>query len=88
MRKVFLESPSTLEDILKRFGCEKPFLKNRQVDNIDYDGTRHYRYLTESGNKAYNLLTDVIYGLQNIGVIDNANDIIDELDSIVSSEEY
>lgn len=84
MKRFFAETPSSLEDILRRFGCEKPFLKNRQLDYIENDGTRHYRSLTASGNDAYNLLTDVIYGLQNIDVIDNADEIIEQLDDIVS----
>lgn len=89
MKKFNEKVPGTLEEILQMcFDCKKPFLKQKQVDTIDYDGEKHYRHLTVPGNVAYSRLTDAIYGLELIGVIDNANDIIEELDDIVSSEEY
>ena len=87
MKKFYMEAPTTLEEILRRyFGSEKPFLKKKQVDYIDDDGEKHYRHLTVSGNDAYNCLVDVLYGLQNIGIIDNANEAIERLDALVSEE--
>lgn len=87
MKKFYMEAPMTLEEILRRyFGSEKPFLKKKQVDYIDDDGEKHYRHLTVSDNDAYNCLVDVLYGLQNIGIIDNANEAIERLDALVSEE--
>ena len=37
-------------------------------------------------NKAYSKLVDLVYGLQNIGVIDDADEIIEQLDALVSEE--
>lgn len=63
----------TLEDILQIcFGCKKPFDKNGNQ--------------TVAGVKAYEKLIATIYGLENIGVIDSAYNVIKQLDEIVSSE--
>ena len=58
-----------LETILQNFGYKKVFKK---------DGT-----LSVDGNKAYGNLIEIIYNLQFIGVISNANEIIDKLDKIL-----
>lgn len=63
----------TLEDILQIcFGCKKPFDKNGNQ--------------TVAGVKAYEKLIATIYGLENIGVIDSAHNVIKQLDEIVSNE--
>ena len=59
-----------LETILQNFGYKKVFKK---------DGT-----LSVDGNKAYGNLIEIIYNLQSIGVISNANKIIDKLDKELS----
>ena len=58
-----------LETILQNFGYKKVFKK---------DGT-----LTVDGNKAYGNLIEIIYNPQFIGVISNANEIIDKLDKVL-----
>ena len=58
-----------LETILQNFGYKKVFKK---------DGT-----LSVDGNKAYGNLIEIIYNLQSIGVISNANKIIDKLDKLL-----
>lgn len=58
-----------LETILQNFGYKKVFKK---------DGT-----LSVDGNKAYGNLIEIIYNLQFIGIISNANAIIDRLDKIL-----
>jgi len=64
---------NTLEDILQIcFGCKKPF---------DKSGNQ-----TVTGVKAYEKLIATVYGLENIGVIDSAHNIIKQLDEIVSIE--
>ena len=76
-----------LESILGHcFGCKRPFLAKKKLDCIEADGEKHYQYLTASGNKAYSKLVDLVYGLQNIGVIDDADEIIEQLDALVSEE--
>mgnify|MGYP004544866583 FL=1 len=64
---------NTLEDILQIcFGCKKPFNKNGDQ--------------TSTGVKAYEKLIAAIYGLENIGVIDSAHNVIKQLDVIASGE--
>lgn len=61
----------TLKDILQIcFGCKKPF---------DKSGNQ-----TVAGVKAYEKLIATIYGLENMGVIDSAHNVIKQLDEIVS----
>lgn len=63
----------TLEDILQVcFDCKKPFDKNGNQ--------------TVTGVKAYEKLITAIYGLENIGIINDANNIIKQLDEIASSK--
>lgn len=89
MKKVCRAVPDSLEEILKMcFGCKKPFLKKKQIDYIESDGEKHFRFLTVAGSKAYGDLVDVVYGLEMIGVISDANEIVEQLDDIVSSEQY
>ena len=59
-----------LETILQNSGYKKVFKK---------DGT-----LSVDGNKAYGNLIEIIYNLQSIGVISNADKIIDKLDKVLS----
>lgn len=61
-----------LETILQNFGYKKVFKK---------DGT-----LSVDGTKAYGNLIEIIYNLQFIEVISNANAVIDKLDKILDEE--
>ena len=66
---------NTLEDILQIcFDCKKPFDKNGNQ--------------TVAGTKAYEKLITTISGLENIGVVNNANNIITQLDAIASDNRY
>lgn len=86
---VKLNGANCLESILqKNFGCKKPLLKNRKVSSVWSDGSKSYTVLTVKGSEAYNRLIDTLYALEEIGVIDDANDIIENLDSIASGGEY
>ena len=68
------QTVGTLEEILQVcFGCNQPF-------NL-------YGEQTVSGIEAYEKLITVIYGLENIGVISNAHNIIKQLDEIANNEE-
>lgn len=60
-----------LESILNKLGCKKAFLKNGK--------------LSKSGNKAYNLFTNIIYSLPfltNKITVEQVDKIIDDLDKI------
>lgn len=70
----------TLEDILKVLGSEKPFLEHV---NINADGER--QPFTESGAKAYDTLTNILYAVGEITKVD-VNDIIETLDNIADEE--
>jgi len=60
----------TLEEILQEhFGCKKPFKKNEK--------------LSASGWDAYGKLTKLIYDLGALGVIEDANEVVESLDYIV-----
>jgi hypothetical protein len=75
----------SLEEILQEyFGCKgkNPFLKNPRKLNDDGD----YEYFTKAGAAAYGKLTALIEDLEGIGVLLDAEGIIDELDQIVRSE--
>ena len=66
---------NTLEDILQIcFDCKKPFDKNGNQ--------------TVAGVEAYEKLTTTISGLENIGVVNDANNIIKQLDAIASGDCY
>ena len=86
---VKLNGASCLESILqKNFGCKKPLLKRRRVTTVWGDGSKTYTALTTKGSEAYNRLIDTLYALEEIGVIDDANNIIESLDEIASGSEY
>ena len=73
-----------LESILRNgFGSSKPFLKTPKIYH-DRDGEKSYEYFTKSGAEAYGKLTSVIYALENLGVLEDANEIVENLDDIVS----
>lgn len=77
-----------LESILQlNFGCKKPFLKRKRLTGVWHDGQKDYTDMTVKGSEAYSKLVDTLYGLETIGVIDNANDIIERLDEIASGRE-
>ena len=76
-----------LESILRNgFGCKKPFLKKPKLLKVDSDGEKTYEYFTKKGADAFDKLTDVVYGLEEIGVIENAHDIVETLDEIVTRD--
>lgn len=78
-----------LEDILSKcFGCKKPFLKKPKVVRVFKDGEKQYEYFTKAGGKAYEKLIDTVYGLKDLGVIDDDISIVTILDSIVSRDNY
>lgn len=86
---VKLNGATCLESILqKNFGCKKPLLKNRKVSTVRADGSKTYTQLTAKGSEAYNRLIDTLYALEEMGVIDDANDIIESLDEIASGRDY
>lgn len=59
----------TLEEILQKyFNCKRPFNKNEK--------------LSESGWSAYGKLTKLVYDLGALGVIEDANDVVESLDHI------
>ena len=60
----------TLEEILqKHFNCKRPFNENEK--------------LSASGWSAYGKLTKLIYDLGALGVIEDANEVVESLDYIV-----
>ena len=76
-----------IETVLKEyFGCKKPFLQNPKLVSEAIDGNKEYEYMTKAGNRAYNKLVGVVCALGNLGLINNANSIVDRLDAIVDSE--
>ena len=84
-----LKQPKDLESILQEcFGCKKPFLKRKRTVGVWHDGTTDYETLTVKGAEAYEKLASALYGLEKIGVIDDANMVIETLDSIASGKEY
>lgn len=85
---VKLNGADSLESVLRdNFGCKKPLLKRRKVDCVWSDGSKSYTKLTVSGSKAYGKLVDTLYALDVMGVIDDANEVIESLDEIVSGNE-
>lgn len=78
-----------IETILKRyFGCKNPFLKNpKRIPESETVGEyEEFEYMTKAGICAYNKLVGVVYSLEEIGLINNANALVDRLDAIVDSE--
>ena len=82
-----------LEEILQILGSKHP-LRSKPIciaDDAKYgDGYTKYNCLTKSGWEAYSKLIKIIYQLHYIGVLGDrtANQVIDELDSIVSGKPY
>lgn len=78
-----------LETILKLLGSKKPF-----YDHCYYDAkNEEWHVLNKNGTKAYDKLVEIIYCLGEMGVfgamsIENAEDIVEELDAICHNEEY
>lgn len=71
----------SLEEVLKKLGSKKPFLKKVKTDE---DG--HKQPFTESGSKAYEKLTAILYAVGEITNTD-MNDIVEELDDIACQNE-
>ena len=69
-----------LESILNLLGSKDPLLDHARFTKDD-----EFVVLTKSGQKAYDKLMYIVYGLENIGAIKNANNIIDKLDDILYS---
>ena len=70
-----------LESILKLLGSKNPFLKQARITKND-----EFVVLSTGGERAYEDLMYIIYGLENIGVLKDANKIIDKLDMILERE--
>lgn len=82
-----VEGRKMLDEILREyFGCEKAFL-DEPKELKGADGEVEYDYLTTEGWQAYGRLIDLLYDLQSVGALD-ANDVIDNLDSVISGREY
>ena len=76
-----------LEEIIRKaFGCKKVFLKKPKLISEEKDGTKNYEYFTKQGAEGYEKLTEIIYGLETMGLIADANEIIETLDAIVRQE--
>ena len=82
-----------LEGILKTLGSKHP-LRNKPIcvanDDKYGDGYTKYNTLTKSGWQAYNKLLDIIYQLNRIDVLDDdtTERAVEELDQIISQEQY
>lgn len=70
----------SLENILQKyFNCKKPFKKTPYYDEQELCLVT----MTKNGSKNYGKLISLLYSIGNITKID-VNNIVDELDSIVS----
>lgn len=66
------------------FKCKKPFLQNPiQYQDGEYINTR---YLTISGEKAYDKLITVLYATKLITETDNIDEAVEVLDQLVSTD--
>lgn len=79
-----------LDELLsKHFGSKKNFLSRKRVVGHWSDGEPDYEYMTRSGGKAYEKLTALMYGLEELlGSDFDANKHITEMDAIISGEQY
>lgn len=81
----------SLAGILHRyFGCEKPFrVRPKVVGYHDEDPSSPiYEYMTKDGNEAYAKLTELLYALEKLGALEDANEVVETLDGIVSDGGY
>lgn len=69
------------------YGCKKPFLDEAKVV-VEDDGTSRNERLTKAGSKAYAKLVETIYALEKMGVIRDANGIVESLDGTVRDQQY
>ena len=77
----------TLEKILqKHFGCKKPFLAKKRPIGKYHDGTVTYSYLSNKGSEAYGKLTELLYDLEELGVLQGVNDTVEMLDQITEGD--
>ena len=82
-----------LEGILEKLGSKHP-LRNNPIciaDDEKYgDGYTKYDCLTQSGQKAYEKLIDIIYQLNRMEVLDDdvTERAVGELDSIVTQRPF
>ena len=76
----------TLGDVLvKHFGCKKPFLAKPKIC-IDEQG-EHYQPFTAAGVKAYEKLVELIYDLEELGVISGSGKAVMLLDEMLNEPE-
>lgn len=76
----------TLEDILtKHFGCKKPFLAKPKICT-DEQG-EYYQPFTAAGSKAYEKLVELIYDLDELGVISGSGKAVMLLDEMLNKPE-
>ena len=81
----------SLAGILRRyFGCEKPFRVRPKI--VGYNegdpSSPIYEHMTKDGNEAYAKLTELLYALEKLGALDDANEVVETLDAIVSDGGY
>ena len=69
-----------ITEILTLLGAKKVFLQQPKLKKGEYI------VLATEGQKAYDKLMYLLYGLENLGVLKNVNDIIDKLDEIILDE--
>ena len=79
-------SPMTLEDILRKyFGVHKVLLNTPKKIFNSYGELEKVNYLTVNGYNAYSKMIDLLYDLEGLGVLRNAEQIERKLDEIANS---
>ena len=70
-----------LRRILQAMGSANPYLKQHRVTK-----SGKLIYLSRSGIAAYDNLVYIIFGLEDLGVLNGANEIVFKLDKILEKE--
>ena len=79
----------SLEQILQNyFNCNKPFLKTPKRIPANEYRNEHNEYLTTTGNNAYEKLIGLVYDLGELIDGFNAEDVVEQLDDIVTGSNY
>ena len=68
-----------ITEILQLLGGKKVFLQKPKLKKDKYI------VVATDGQKAYDKLMYLLYGLENLGALKNANEIIDKLDEIIAN---
>ena len=73
----------TLEELLaKYFGCKKPFLVKPKKSTDEYG--EHFQPFTAAGARAYETLVELIYDLDELGVINGSGKAVMLLDEMLN----